>query len=302
MEAVRGPADVGARPAHDLERRPVVDVRRCSPIAWSIATRRTDFETESAVMQEMSRNVASSGTGESVTTIGAVALTCAHQVDHLEDVAGVLLHRRQPEHVAVGIEDLLRDAAPEHPARFAVLPDLGQADVKTNAPASANARRTPRAPPRRPTPGSRPTRGGRSGSPARSRNRSRTRRRNRGARMCCSAPSGMRSVRREQPGLAQERAQLAGEAGAESDDQVVRLEHRLQPGCVPGGCSPGSAASKSSKCRRSAGKYFASALCQECDQRLLRPDRAVADQEADVPGAVGVGDEVLRHPVAVREL
>ena len=27
-------------------------------------------------MQEMSRNVASSGTGESVTTIGAVGLTC----------------------------------------------------------------------------------------------------------------------------------------------------------------------------------------------------------------------------------
>ena len=79
---------MGTGPAHDLERGPVVDVGAVSLIAWSIATRSTDFETESAVMQEMSRNVASSGTGESVTTIGAVAFDLPDQIDHLEDVLG----------------------------------------------------------------------------------------------------------------------------------------------------------------------------------------------------------------------
>ena len=41
----------------------------------SSATRRIDLETQSAVMQDISRKVASSGTGDRVSTIGAVGLT-----------------------------------------------------------------------------------------------------------------------------------------------------------------------------------------------------------------------------------
>src|SRR5262245_37051290 len=52
----------------------------------------------------------------------------SEEVDRGEDVLPVLLDGRDAEDVAVSLEDLLRDTAPEDPAGLEVLPDFGQAD------------------------------------------------------------------------------------------------------------------------------------------------------------------------------
>ena len=143
------------------------------------------------------------------------------------DVRGVLLDRRQPEHVPVGVEDLLRDAAPEDAARLLSSQTSASPKVKTKPPPRRTASAYgSRAPPRASTHGSPRSRAGRSGSRGRSPGRSTHQEMKSSIANVLFRPAGIRSVRRDSP-PSPGSAQLAREARAERVHGVVGPEQRL---------------------------------------------------------------------------
>ena len=249
-------------------------------------------------MQEMSRNVASSGTGESVTTIGAVAFTCRTRsiISRMFRAFSSTVVSRNTWRSASKIS--FGTPRQNTPPVSRSCQTSARPIVKTNAPASANASDEglallvgdPLLDLARLEPVVAEAAAGLGAGHAPGDEIEQ--------RIRVVQPLRDAQLRRQQPCLAQERPQLAGEAGAEGDDEVVGLEERLRRRVSREDVvadQPVEVVELSPVGREELGVGLVPGVRPE----LLRTDRVSRDQEADVPRPVRVGELALQRACRV---